>query len=91
MSAPSPIRIDDNLTTCKSGIAVGTADDKSACRVYMQNKVVIDQRIRNDPWDEMLPDIIIDLLLRNIFIMLRRYHHRMDAARSTSVILVFQW
>lgn len=62
------VSIDNDLTTCETGIAVRTTDDELAGRVDKEGKLVVEESalllvetVVDDAWDEDVLDVLTDL------------------------------
>ena len=72
MSSLSTICVHDDLTSCKTGVSVRSADDEFACRVYVKDIVTLEEggSLSRESLDEHrkkdVLDIFTDLLLHGL-------------------------
>lgn len=85
MPSYSSIRIDDDLPSGHSGIACRTADIECARRIDEERRLVV-QIISNNRLDDVFDDIFFDLIVGDIFGMLRRDDDGIDPYRRMAVI-----
>ncbi len=64
------------------------ADDEHPGRVDVQDQVVVDEGIGHDSRQDVLADIVFDRLERDVGVMLRRDHNRVNALDGSVVVLI---
>ena len=70
MGTPASVGVDDDLTTGKTGVAVGTTDDEAARGVQVVDGVGIKVLGGNDGLNDVLVKVLLDLLLRDTLAVL---------------------
>src|SRR5512144_2072498 len=87
MWSPSSIGIHDDLPARQAAVTMSSANLEPACRVDVDDGLLVKEMRRDDDIDHMLDDVLPDTLLRDITIVLCGNHHRVDAHRFPAGIL----
>ncbi len=88
VTTDTAIGIDDDLAAGETCIAVRSADDETSGRIDEDLGVVINHGRINNRVDNVLADILVDLLLRNLFVMLSRNDDRLKADRLVVLVIL---
>src|SRR5271157_860229 len=81
MASLSTIRIDNDLSSGHAAVAFGPAHDKPACGVHVDGRFVVEEFARDYLLYHFFYDAFPYGLVRNIRVVLRRYHDRVDPPR----------
>ena len=88
---PTPVGVDDDLSTSQTGIAIRTTDDESSRRVQVVDSFVVQVLFRDNLLDDFVHQVFRNLFVRDAFLVLRGDQHGVDAKRDhgTVVVLIF--
>ena len=89
MTRHSAVGVHDNLTTGQSAVAVGSADNKTSCRVNIKLGILIYHLCRKDRIQNVFLDILVNLLLCHILTVLGRDNHSVQTCRLTVLIVLY--
>lgn len=84
---PAAIRIDDDLAACQAGIALRTADNESAARIQVVDRVLVEIMVGNDFVDDFREQCVLELFLGDGLVVLGRYDDRVDPLRHAGAVL----
>ncbi len=85
VGTPATVGVDDNLAPSEAGVAVGTADDKIACRIneklHFLAKQLLDSRRQafDGTRKEDFFDVLVNLFLLHVGVVLGGDHNGVDA------------
>jgi len=88
--APAAVCVNDDLTAGQATITLRTTNGEEAGRVDVEDGFVVDEVSRDDRFDDVLHDILLELLLRVGRVVLGRHHNGVHPLRleMTSPLLV---
>jgi hypothetical protein len=78
VSGISAVGVNDDLPSGQSGVAVWSADYESSRRIDVVFCFVVNKFIRNDRIYNVLDDVLLDLLLSDVFVVLCGNQDRVD-------------
>jgi hypothetical protein len=64
MSSPAAVSVDNDFSSCETGVTLWSTNDESAGRLKMVNRVFVDQM----RWNHRVDDLKIENLRKQIFI-----------------------
>ena len=88
MARIAAVGVDNNLSAGETRIAVRPADHKTAGRVDIKARVLVDQFRRQHLVENILLDVRVNLLLAHVRIMLGREHDSVKARRLSVLIVL---
>jgi hypothetical protein len=88
MSAHAAVRVDDDLASGQTAVAVGAADHEAAGRVDPELGLVVEQLGRQHRPDHLFDDRFLELLVLDVGRVLGREHDRVDALGRAAVVAV---
>ena len=70
MTCISAVGVNNDLTSCQSGITVRSTDDETSGRVDKEFRVLVDELLRQNRLEDIFLNVLVNLLLCHILIML---------------------
>ena len=86
MAPHSAVGVDNNLSSCKAGVALRTADDEPSGRIDVKLDVLGAQLFCDDRLDDLGHNRLAQLLGRNVFRMLSRHYNGLDSDRASVLV-----
>lgn len=79
VSAPSTVRVDDDLASGETGVTLGTSDDEPARRLDVVHRLVVEVLGVDHLLDDLLHQLALEVLGRDLLGVLGRDDDRVDA------------
>lgn len=86
---PTAVRVDDDLATGETGVALRAADDEVAARVNVHDRVLVEILLRNHNFHDLLHDLRAQLFQRDLLRVLHRDDDGVHALRDASAFFEF--
>ena len=86
MTCESAVSIDDYLSSRKTGVSLRSSDNETACRIYIDLGIAVNQLGRDNRRDDLLLNELLKLFARDIGTVLSRNDDRVDPLNLVAVI-----